>query len=418
MKKVFTAFLAVFFLISCNAPKKQASKVEKEVVKPVVIKKNIEYGIEVDSLTKSVEQIKRNETLADILTRYNIPYPKIFKIASVPENIFDERYLKPGDNYFIYQAKDSLQTPLYFVYEKDAIKYVVFDVRDSVIAIPGEKEVVRKQRFFTGNIESSLYESLTDHGISPMLALKLANVFAWQIDFYRVQKGDFYKVMYEEMYVEDELIDIGEIKAAFFNHNNEPFYAFEYIIDGIQTYFDQEGNSLEKEFLKAPLKFSRISSSYSNRRFHPILKRYRPHRAIDYAAPRGTPVLAVADGVVIKKEYSRGAGNYLKIRHNSTYTSGYLHLLKYAKGIKNGTKVKQGQTIAYVGSTGLSTGPHLDFRFWKNGSLVNYRAIEFPPAHPIEEKYREDYLGKISPLKHKLDEFRMPVFATKTTGLN
>jgi murein DD-endopeptidase MepM/ murein hydrolase activator NlpD len=416
-KTVFTLLIATIFMACTEEPIPHLDKPKQEIPAPPPPEPIIEYGMVVDSLIRQDSVVKRNETLADILTAYNVPYPKIVEIASVPVEIFDERYLKPGDKYVLYQANDSAKTPAYFVYEKNAIDYVVFGLKDSMDVRPEKKEVIVKKRFFDGLIQSSLYETFIQDSISPMLALKMANVFAWQIDFFRIQKGDHFKVYYEELYVEDKLVEIGEVKAAYFNHLGEPFYAFEYLIDDIQTYFDEEGNSLEKEFLKAPIKFSRISSGYSNSRFHPILRRYRPHRAIDYAAPRGTPVLAVADGVIIKKQYSRGAGYYLKVRHNSTYTSGYLHLMKYAKGIAPGVKVRQGQTIAYVGSTGLSTGPHLDFRFWKNGSLVNYRKLEFPPAHPIEDIYREDFLTKIEPLKQMLDEHNLPVLATKTTAI-
>ncbi len=417
MKKTVFAIILASLMIACSEQKsgEQSQTLQAPKIEP--LPPTIEYGFVVDSLGKQSSQVKRNETLADILTSFNVPYPDIVKMANVPVDVFDERYMKPGDNYTIYLAQDSAQTPLYFVYEKNPIDYVVFGLKDSVQVRVGAKDVVTKQRFFTGKIETSLYETFIQDSISPMLALKLANVFAWQIDFYRIQKDDHFKVFYEEHYVDNELISIGEVKAAYFNHIGEPFYGFEYVIDDIQAYFDENGNSLEKEFLKAPLKFSRISSGYSRSRFHPILKRYRPHRAIDYAAPRGTPVLAVADGVVSKKDYSKGAGYYLKIRHNSTYVSGYLHLMKYAKGIRPGVAVKQGQTIAYVGSTGLSTGPHLDFRFWKNGGLVNYRMLEFPPAHPIEEKYREDYLSRIKPLKQMLDEKKLPMLATKTPAI-
>ncbi len=417
MKKTVFAIILASLMIACSEQKSNEQSQTLPAPKIEPPPPTIEYGFVVDSLEKQSSQVKRNETLADILTSFNVPYPDIVKMANVPVDVFDERYMKPGDNYTIYLARDSIQTPLYFVYEKNPIDYVVFGLKDSVQVRVGAKDVVTKQRFFTGKIETSLYETFIQDSISPMLALKLANVFAWQIDFYRIQKDDHFKVFYEERYVDNELISIGEVKAAYFNHIGEPFYGFEYVIDDIQAYFDENGNSLEKEFLKAPLKFSRISSGYSRSRFHPILKRYRPHRAIDYAAPRGTPVLAVADGVVSKKDYSKGAGYYLKIRHNSTYVSGYLHLMKYAKGIRPGVAVKQGQTIAYVGSTGLSTGPHLDFRFWKNGSLVNYRMLEFPPAHPIEEKYREDYLSRIKPLKQMLDEKKLPMLATKTPAI-
>jgi murein DD-endopeptidase MepM/ murein hydrolase activator NlpD len=206
---------------------------------------------------------------------------------------------------------------------------------------------------------------------TPELAIKLSQIFAWQIDFYHLQKGDHFKVIYDELFVDDKFFAIGTIKAALFSHSGKDFYAIPFTQDSVYQYFDEEGNSLRKAFLKAPLEFGRISSRYSKSRLHPVLKTHRPHLGVDYAAPIGTPIRTTGDGVVSDIGYDRGSGKFIKIRHNSIYITMYLHLSRYSKGIKKGSKVQQGQVIGYVGSTGLSTGPHLDYRFIVNGNPVD-----------------------------------------------
>jgi murein DD-endopeptidase MepM/ murein hydrolase activator NlpD len=243
----------------------------------------------------------------------------------------------------------------------------------------------------TGVIDLSLYHSILDAGGSPLLVNELADVYAWEIDFFGLQKGDAFKVIYEQFEVNGQEAGLGRIRGAWFRHMGHEFYAVQYDQGEGLEYFDEEGKSLRKTFLKAPLNFSRISSRFSYSRYHPILKIRRPHTGVDYAAPRGTPVVAVGDGVVTMARYKGGGGNSVKIRHNGNYTTGYLHLSGYAKGIKEGVFVKQGQVIGYVGSTGLSTGPHLDFRFWKNGQPVDPLKIDPPSANPIREDKWEDY---------------------------
>jgi len=226
---------------------------------------------------------------------------------------------------------------------------------------------------------------------TPELAIKLSQIFAWQIDFYHLQKGDSFKVIYDELYVDDKFFAIGTIKAAHFTHRGKDFYAIPFTQDSVSQYFYENGNSLRKAFLKAPLEFSRISSRYSKSRLHPVIKTRRPHLGVDYAAPVGTPIRTTGDGIVLEAGYNKGAGKFIKIRHNSVYTTMYLHLSRYATRIKKGTKVQQGQVIGYVGSTGLSTGPHLDYRFFVNGNPVDPLKVEVPPSHPVKEELRAAY---------------------------
>lgn len=365
-----------------------------------------EFGIRKDSFIVTTSKVKRNETLADILLKYDIKYKTISEISASAKPKFNVRNIRAGNNYDVYISNDSLNALKYFVYEKDKINYVVISVGDSIQTRIGKKDVKIKQREAKGIINSSLYLTLTKEKLNPVLAIKLADVFAWAIDFYTVQKGDRFKVIFNEKFVGDEFVGIGEILAAEFIHKNDKYYAFRFVEDGKTEYFDESGHSLQKKFLKAPLKYKRISSRYSLHRFHPILRIYRAHRGIDYAAAVGTPVQAVGDGVVVEVRYKGQAGRFVKVRHNSVYSSGYLHLSRYGKGIKRGVRVVQGQVVGYVGRSGLSTGPHLDFRFWKNGTLVNYLTQKFPPSHPVKqenfadfEKVKNEWMKKLNEIK-------------------
>ena len=284
-----------------------------------------------------------------------------------------------------------MNTIKYFVYEKDPINFVLYDFCDSVNIQNGEKEVTIKKVTKSALIKSSLYDALLENNATIELAVSLSKIFAWQIDFYRLQKGDNFKVIYEELYVDNKMVGIGNILGAYFYNYKKEYYAIPFVQDDVYQYFDENGNSLRKEFLKTPIEFARISSRYSTKRFHPVLKTYRPHTGIDYAAPTGTPIRTVGDGKVVAASYSGNNGNYVKIRHNSVYTTMYLHMSRFGKGIKKGTKVRQGQIIGYVGSTGLATGPHLHFNFYLNGRPVDPLKIEIPPSHPVKDSLRENY---------------------------
>jgi murein DD-endopeptidase MepM/ murein hydrolase activator NlpD len=236
-----------------------------------------------------------------------------------------------------------------------------------------------------------------------MLALKLSDVYAWSIDFFGLQKGDQFKVFYETQSVDSSVIGIQNIQAAWFKHMGREYYAIPFFQDSSVNFYDEEGNNIKKAFLKAPLNYSRIASRFSNSRLHPILKIYRPHRGVDYSAPRGTPVQSIGDGVVLHASYSGEAGNYVKIRHNGTYTTGYMHLSGYGTGIHPGKHVNQGEIIGYVGSTGLSTGPHLDFRVWKNDQPIDPLKLESPPAKPVKTEDLSSFYKTRDSWKNRLD---------------
>ncbi|HDR52486.1 MAG TPA: metalloendopeptidase, partial [Mariniphaga anaerophila] len=329
----------------------------------------------------------------------------IDQIARQSKDIFDVRKIRRGNNYAIFQTPDSLAKARYFVYENSATDYYVFELFDSLRVYRGEKEIHSRLLSAHGEIETSLWNTMTDNGIDPMLALRLSDIFAWSIDFFAIQRGDRFRVIYDELFVDSTSIGIGEIYAVQFDHIGKENYAFRFYQDERFDYFDEEGNSLRKAFLKAPLDFFRISSRFSHSRMHPVLRIRRPHHGVDYAAPAGTPVKSIGDGTVITRAYQAGGGgNYLRIKHNSVYTTVYMHLQGFAPGVVQGSRVKQGQVIGYVGSTGLSTGPHLDFRVFKNGTPVDPLKVEAPPVEPVHETRMAEYIMLKDSLMGKLQQ--------------
>ncbi|MFA0961854.1 peptidoglycan DD-metalloendopeptidase family protein [Roseivirga sp. BDSF3-8] len=381
-----------------------ADSVSKPEPEPKVL-----YGMVVDSMLIIEDVIKPNQNLSHILSEYNISFGTIHNIALKSKEVFDVRRLAANKKYTLICDNDSARTAKAMVYEPSPLEYVVFDLQDSIRIYKEQRQVVTEERTMSGVIESSMYQTLMDEGASPALVSKLADVFAWQIDFFRIQKGDRFKVIYEQQLVEGEPVGLGRIIGAEFEHFGNTFFAFYYDQGNGVDYFDEEGNSLRKAFLKAPLNYSRISSRYSPRRFHPVQKRWKAHLGTDYAAPTGTPIKSVGDGIIVASTYNSGNGNYVKVKHNSVYTTQYLHMSKRAQGIRPGVKVKQGQIIGYVGSTGLATGPHLCFRFWKNGRQVDALRVELPPSEPISKEHAEAFAEVKRSLTQKLESISYPV---------
>lgn len=395
-KKFSELLLVVFFVLIISSCENTNTDIEVIEYKPD------EYGLNADSLNILSKKVNTNATLTDLLLPFNISYQTITSIVENSKDIFNVRKIKSGDKYTVYTTNDSLNTVQYFVYEEDPINYWVVDLRDSVSIYRSQKAVSRIEKVTEGTIENSLYVCLEKQNADPMLALKLADVFAWAIDFYSIQNGDSFRVLYDEIYVGDKFYGVGQIKAAFFKHKGKEFLGYYFENEEEKDYFDENGNSLRKAFLKAPLKFSRISSGFSPNRLHPVLKTRRPHLGVDFAAPTGTPILAIGDGSVTEVSRNSGYGKYVKIKHNSVYSTAYLHMSRYKEGIKPGVRIRQGDVIGYVGSTGLSSGPHVDLRFWKNGKLVNFLKEEFPSSKPIGEKYKEEFLKVREELNSKL----------------
>jgi murein DD-endopeptidase MepM/ murein hydrolase activator NlpD len=382
---------------------------DPEVYTPAPV---IKFGFPVDSFTIERATIKNNQNLSEILVSHGISLQMIDQIARTSTPVFDVRKLKKDNNCYFFSSKDSLKKLAYFVYEIDPVEYVVYQLADSLHIYRGQKPVIKKIMTASGTIHSSLWNSMKDNKLDPVLALNMSDIYTWTIDFFGIQKGDQFRVIYEESYVDSLPIGITNIYACVFNHANEDFYAFQFKQDSAISYYDEKGKSLKKAFRKAPLTFSRISSHFTNSRMHPVLKIRRPHHGVDYAAPTGTPVVSIGDGVVTRKGYqANGGGNFLYIKHNSVYTTSYMHLKGFAKGIAPGIHVKQGQLIGYVGSTGLATGPHLDFRVFKNGSPIDPLKVKSDPGKPVNKENMPQFTGIKDSLMTKLHNINIKEFA-------
>lgn len=380
---LFTISFLLFVLLNCSDSN---TKVQPESAPEFQLNS---FGFYSDSLEHQTFSVEKNETLSDILLNLGINNNEIVNIIDQAREVLDVRKIVAGNIYHAFTISDSTNTLAYFVYEKSPRKFVVFDLRDSINVYENEKEVTAIEVEKSAVIDQSLYVSLMESNASPELAIKLSQIFAWQIDFYHLQKGDSFKVIYERLFIDDKFFAVGKIKAAYFNQNGKEFYAFPFMQDSVYQYFDENGNSLRKAFLKAPLEFGRISSRYSKSRLHPVLKTRRPHLGVDYAAPVGTPIRTTGDGIIAEVSYNSGAGKFVKVKHNSVYSTMYLHMSKFAKGIKKGVRVRQGQVIGFVGSTGLATGPHVDYRFLVNGNAVDPLKVQLPPSEPINKELKD-----------------------------
>jgi len=360
------------------------------------------FGISVDSFKIEEITVKKNENLSHILLARGISYGEIDRIARESKPVFNVRNIKAGNKCTFFWTRDSIPAVSHFVYEKNIEEYVSYTLGDSLSVDTGRKEVIYEQREIAGSIETSLWNSLAGLNVSPRLSLDMSDIYAWTIDFFGLQKGDSYRLIYEVKIIDGETVGINRIMASSFVHAGKEHFAFAFEQNGRIEYFDENGQSLRRAFLKAPLNFRRISSKYSNSRLHPILKIYRPHLGIDYAADAGTPVVSIGDGRVVKVAYDKASGNYIKIKHNSVYTSGYLHLQRRPK-FNVGDYVKQGNQIGEVGATGYATGPHLDFRIWKNGQLIDPQKIESPPVEPVAAEHKIRYDSLVTVFRRQLD---------------
>jgi murein DD-endopeptidase MepM/ murein hydrolase activator NlpD len=409
---VIAGLILVYFIVA-KVSQYRAKYTEPDVVEVDTMEfyvpppPKIFYGMVIDSLVVEEGLINKNENLSEILSRYNVSPQTIAEIGMLPKDSFNVRRLQTKKPYTIIHENDTLKTARAFIYHPNPIDFVMLQFDDSVHVHNGKNKVDTLVEVSNGIIETSLYNTIMAAGGSPLLVNELADVYAWEIDFFGLQKGDAFKVIYERFEVNGQDAGMGKIIGSWFQHQGKPFYAVQYDQGEGDEYFDEEGNSLRKTFLKAPLKFSRISSRFSHGRLHPVLKIVRPHTGVDYAAPTGTPVMAVGDGTVVMAAYSGGGGNTVKVKHNGNYTTGYMHLSKYGKGIKKGVKVTQGQIIGYVGKTGLATGPHLDFRFWKNGQAVDPLKIDPPSANPISTDHAAPYSIVKNKMIERLDKIQI-----------
>ena len=374
------------------------------------------FGLTTQGYQIKKRRVRRGETFSDLLQRAGVPYISIVNLAESTRDVFDVRRIRSGHDYRIYY-NPWLQQADYLVYQRGPSQYVIYDIHNPDRSRVGERPVSVTWDEAGGTITSSLYETLQDEGLHPEIALKLSEVFAWQIDFFRIRSGDQFRVIYEDRRLDGESLSPGNIIAARFTHRGTDYYAFHFDEGERSDYFDENGNSLRRQLLKSPLRFSRISSRFSRSRLHPVTGRRRAHLGTDYAAPTGTPVRSVGDGTVQVAGYGRANGNWVKIRHNSTYTTGYLHLSRIASGVRRGARVKQGQIIGYVGSTGLATGPHLHYHFWKNGTPINALNVDLPPVRPVNPRFREQYEALVDRLKPQLDSGpTSPLYARESSS--
>ena len=386
--KHISALLLTLMVVGCgggSTETKSTDTVNVEVKEPEYL-----YGINIDGYIIENDTVRSGETVGGILGRRGISAVTVDRLDKESKEIFPLKKIRADNAYttFTRNYTDSLGEHSvldYVVYHKDAIEYVVFGfVGDSISITIGARpmEIVRKR--CEADITSSLWGSIMEQNLPYALASEFENIYQWTVDFFGIQPGDSFKVVYDEKVVEGTSVGIGRIWGAEFTHNGKQYYAIPFTQDGKLQYWEATGESLRKQFLKAPLKYTRISSKFTNARLHPVYKVYRPHHGVDYAAPAGTEVHSVADGTVTFKGWDKGGGgNTLKIKHAGGLETAYLHLKSFAKGISVGTRVSQGQLIGYVGSTGTSTGPHLDFRIKKNGTPIDPLKMVQEPAEPI-----------------------------------
>lgn len=384
---IFSSLLGIILLVVIFYPKERETEIldEVDVTDSVEVREIVyKYGIPVDDYDVDYGIVKPNQSLSTILEKHGLSVRDVHRLNERAKGIFDVRKIRSGQAYAVFSSRDSLPETSFFVYEEDPKSYVVFDLRGDYEVRRGQNPVEWKRKEVRGEVESSLWMAMQRMGTDPQLAVVLSNIFGWTIDFFGLQKQDEFRVVYEQEVVDGKSLLNFNVLGASFRHGDSTYYAIPFEQDGEVLYYNEHGNSLEGAFLKAPLDFFRISSRFSNSRFHPVLKKYRAHHGVDYAAPTGTPVYAIGSGKVIAKGYqANGGGNYLKVKHNSVYTTVYMHLSRFAKGIKVGSAVKQKEVIGYVGATGLATGPHLDFRVFENGKPINPLTIKSQPKKPV-----------------------------------
>ena len=399
--------LAIISILIFGCKEKENESIETAEEMAVLEPEVYEFGFKIDDFIVKRDTVRKGDSFGKILEQNRIGYPQIYEIVTAAKDSFDVTRLQIGKPYTILCSKDSLQTPRCFIYQPNLEEYTVVNFQDSIYAYSSRKPIKYVEKTVTGVINSSISVTLDEKGISPVLTNKLAdNIYAWTIDFNRLQKGDRFKVIYTDKYIDDTIYaGVHDVKAAYFNHNSKPFYAFQFETDSekhIIDYFDDQAKNLRRAFLKAPVQFSRISSRYNlKRRIAYYGYALRPHKGTDFAAAVGTPIMATASGVVTESRYSGGNGNYVKIRHNATYETQYLHMQK--RKVKVGQFVKQGDVIGWVGMTGNTGGPHVCYRFWKNGRQVDPFREELPQAEPISDSLKVKYLAFIKPIKEQLD---------------
>jgi len=420
MKYRYLALLFLGFWVSCGSPREEVSEtVEEQSVSQAVCP----LGFDTDSLVCKDGKVKNGQFFSTLMMHLGMSAQEAYDLTQACTGVFDVKTLRVGNTYKAYYAPSVMPgassampgdssampgevetSPRYLVYDRDRTSRVIFSCRPPYQVRILEKPVVTQQRYADVTINTSLWVDMIQAGVSPELIISLSDIYAWTVDFFGLQKGDRFRVLYQEKSCDGEVVAVDTVRYAVFSRGDEelPSIMFDQK-DGGNIYWNEKGESMRKAFLKAPLKFSRISSGFSYARRHPVTRRVQPHTGVDYAAPKGTPVMSIGDGVVTSRKYEGAGGNTVRIRHNSVYSTAYLHLSGYAKGLKVGQRVRQGQVIGYVGSTGRSTGPHLDFRVWKNGSPINPLKMQSPPAEPLKEASKAEFEKAYEKCRARID---------------
>ena len=398
-QKIIIITLVASFAVSCKKTK------EEEIIVAKAKPKMVEFGFNMHDFNVVNDTIQAGDTFGSILDSQNLNGNEVFDIAAKVKDSFDARSIRKGKPYTILRTKDKTNKIQIFIYQPDRLNYYVVDFRDSIRAYKKARPLTFKTRTIAGSLDGSLSEALQKLKVDPSLAPKIAKIYAWSIDFFKLKKGDKFGLKFTERYINDTIYDgVDSLKAAFFEYKGKNIYAFSFAPDentNKQQYFDEEGKTLKSFFLKAPLKFVNITSRYTKSRFHPVQKIWKAHNGTDYAAPTGTPIMTTAAGVVEQTGYTTGNGNFVKVKHDRTYSTQYLHMSKIL--VRRGQRVTQGQVIGKVGSTGLATGPHVCYRFWQNGVQVDALRLKLPTATPMDSRYRQKYMAYIAPIKRELD---------------
>ncbi|KAB1156034.1 M23 family metallopeptidase [Flavobacterium luteum] len=400
MKKVILLIFSLLFILSCN-------NIQEEIIETAAVQKPIieKFGFKYNDFNVVNDTIESGDTFGTILDNQNLNDKLVYDIVAKVKDTFDVRIMRIGKPYTLFRTKDRYKKLQAFVYQADRGSYYVVDLRDSISVLKKIRPTKIKTRTIAGSLDGSLSEALNKEGVDASLANKLTKVYAWSIDFFKLKKGDKFGITFTERYIDDTIYDgVDSLKAAFFVYKGKTIYAFPFAqneASGKIDYYDEEGKALKNFFLKAPLKFVNITSHYTKNRFHPVQLIWKAHKGTDYAAPTGTPIMTTASGVVEQTGFTAGNGNFVKVKHDRTYSTQYLHMSKILA--RRGQRVNQGDVIGKVGSTGLATGPHVCYRFWKNGIQVDALRLKLPNSEPMDKSNLPRFLTLMKPLKQQLD---------------
>ena len=396
-------FLLGFLLATLFSCKKSEDEVVFEESKPIPIVEK--FGFKYNDFNVSNDTIQSGDTFGSIVDQQNLGNQKVYDIIEKVKDSFDVRIMRIGKPFTLFRSKDRNKKLQAFVYQPDKGSYYVIDLRDSVKVYKRTRPVTYKTKTIAGRLNGSLSEAIEKEGVDPSLASKITKIYAWSIDFFKLKRGDKFGITFTERFIDDTIYDgVDSLKAAFFEYKGKTIYAFPFEQNegsGKLEYFDDEGKALKNFFLKAPLKYVNITSRFAKTRFHPVQMIWKAHKGTDYAAPPGTPIMTTASGVVEQTGFTAGNGNFVKVKHDRSYSTQYLHMSKIL--VRRGQRVNQGDVIGKVGSTGLATGPHVCYRFWKNGAQVDALRLKLPNSEPMDKRNLPRFLAQMKPLKRELD---------------